>query len=196
MSTLSVVSPSSPLLPTITQPLMTAEEFFQKYEHQQVELIEGIVKELPMPTLKHGYICSEIAAILREHVKKNDLGRVMSNDSFVKVRRNPDSIRGADVCYISYERLPKGEIPEGLLDVVPDLVIEVRSPSDTWTEMIAKVLDYLSAGVRVIVVLNPPTKSVAVYRPDTEGDIFRREQELVVPDILPGFSVEVRKLFE
>ena len=192
MSSVSIASPASPLIP----PLMTAEEFFKQYENKNAELIKGIVKELPVPSYKHGKICLKIGRILGNFVELHDLGHAMDNDSFVKVRNNPDSIRGADLCYISYERLPKGEIPEGLLDVVPDLVVEVRSPSHTWIEIFPKVVDYLHCGVRVVIILDAQSKTASVYRPDAMQDTFMAEQELVIPEILPGFSVQVRKLFE
>jgi Uma2 family endonuclease len=187
-----VTTPASPA----AIPLLTAAEFVAKYENHRVELVKGIVKEMPMATVKHGKICTRLICFLNEYVEKADLGHVVSNDSFVWVRKNPDTVYGGDVCFFSYERLPRGEIPEGLLEAIPELVAEVRSPSNTWTEMILKVLDYLSAGVKVVIVLNPPTKSIAVYRPDNEGDIFRNEQALVIPDLLPGFAVPVQRFFE
>jgi Uma2 family endonuclease len=191
MSAIST-SPTTDIAPS---PLMTAEEFFAQHESDRVELVRGIVKETPMPDYEHGYICSEISGILREFVKAHDLGRIMSNDSFVKVRRGPDSVRGADVCFISFERLPKGPIPRGLLDVVPEFIAEVRSPSEAWTELIAKVLEYLAAGAKAVAVFNPDRKAVAVYRADADEQHFSGEQELTIPDILPGFAAPVAKFF-
>jgi Uma2 family endonuclease len=149
-----------------------------------------------MPDYLHGFICLEMGALLREFVKKHQLGRAMSNDSFVKVRKNPDSVFGADVCFISYERLPRGPIPSGLLDAVPELVVEVRSPSDAWTEIMVKVFDYLAAGVRAVVVFNSARPAVAVYRSEGDEEFFSLDQELVIPEILPGFRVAVRRFFE
>jgi len=87
-------------------------------------------------------------------------------------------------------------VPEGLLDVVPELVFEVRSPSDLWTDMIAKMLEYLSAGVSVVVILDPKTKSASVFRPSDRQDVIEADGTLTVPDVLPGFAVPVRSLFE
>src|SRR5262245_32328204 len=143
MSTLITPPQSSPPLPS---PILTAEEFAQRYGGQYVELVKGQVKELPMPFPKHGKICGIIAYHLTDFALKDDCAHVMTNDSFVKTRTNPDTVRGADVCYYRYERLLKGQVPEGLLPVVPDLVVEVRSPSDTWSEIFTKVGEYLAAG--------------------------------------------------
>jgi Uma2 family endonuclease len=197
MSAATIASPpvAVPTLAGTTPSLMTADEFFRKYENHRVELVRGVVEEQPMPDYLHGFVCGQATWYLQEYIKKHDLGRVMNNDSFVKVRQNPDSVRGADVCFISYSRLPKGPIPAGLLDVVPVLVVEVRSPSDSWTKLISKVLDYLAAGVQAVVVFNPMYQAAAVYQPDFDEQHFTAEQELTIPDLLPGFSVPAVRFF-
>ncbi len=120
----------------------------------------------------------------------------MSNDSWIKTGSNPDTVRGADVCFFSYERQSKGELPEGLLPVAPDLVVEVRSPSDRWNLIFTKVGEYLTAGARVVVVLDASTTSASVYRVDELQQIFHNGDTLMLPDVLPGFSVVVSRLFE
>jgi Uma2 family endonuclease len=129
-------------------------------------------------------------------VEKRDLGHEMSNDSFVQTGGNPDTVRGPDVCFYSYERLPKGPVPDGLLSVVPDLLVEVRSPSERWGQLFAKVGEYLQAGVRIVIVLDALSGTASVYRPDEMQQIFHNSDALVVPDLLPDFSVPVGRLFE
>ncbi len=193
MSTLTtpVVWPQSP-----STPLLTAAEFAQKHGADYVELVKGHVKELPMPFPKHGRTCVLMTRLVDEHAEKCDLGRVMSNDSFVQTGSNPDTVRGADLCFYTYARLPKGAIPDGLLPIAPDLVVEMRSPSQVWTEVFAKVVEYLHAGVRVVIVLDAKSASASVYRPDELQQIFHTGDSLVVRDVLPGFSVPVQRLFE
>lgn len=176
--------------------LLTAEEFDRRYAGQRFELVKGVPKELPMPTIKHGVICMTIGYLLQDYVLKNDLGRVASNDSYVKTKSNPDTVRGADVSFYSYERLPRGDVPEGVLPVVPDLAVEVRSPSDRWIDVFEKVVEYLAAGVRVVLLIDAVSLTASVYRPDELQRIFDNGDELTVPDVLPGFSVAVRRLFE
>jgi Uma2 family endonuclease len=175
---------------------MTASEFAQKHSGDYVELVQGRVMELAMPQVKHGRSCLLIGRLVDEHAEKNDLGRVMSNDSFVLTGSNPDTVRGADLCYYSFQRLPKGKIPSGLLLIAPDLVIEVRSPSQNWTDVFSKVIEYLKVGVRVVIVLDADSASASVYRPDELQQIFHNGDALVVPDVLPGFSVPVARFFE
>jgi Uma2 family endonuclease len=176
--------------------LMTAADFAQRHGGDYVELVKGQVRERPMPFPRHGKVCWRIGFCLGEYVEKYDLGHLMSNDSFVQTHSSPDTVRGADICFYSYERLPKGPVPEGLLPVTPDLVVEVRSPSERWGELFTKVGEYLEAGVRVVIVLDAATASTSVYRPDELQQIFHNSDALVVPDVLPGFSVPVLRLFE
>jgi Uma2 family endonuclease len=189
----AILTPPQAGMPTSV--LLTAEEFAKRHAGQRVELIEGQVKELPVPTPKHGRICLLIARFLDEAAERQDLGRAMTNDSFVKTKSNPDVVRGAHVSYYSYERLPKGVIPEGLLPVSPDLVVEVRLRKDNWSAIFGKVAEYLGAGVRAVIVLDPVSESASVYRQEEEQQIFHNGDELAVPDVLPGFSVCVRRLF-
>jgi Uma2 family endonuclease len=177
-------------------PLMSAAEFAQRHGGDYVELIQGQVRELPMPFPKHGRICLLIGRLMDEHAEKHDLGLVVTNDSFVQTHANPDTVRGADVASYSFERLARGKVPDGLLPVVPDLIVEARSPSERWTDLFAKVVEYLRAGVRVVIVLDEQTATASVYRPDELQQIFHNGDALVVPDVLPGFSVPVQRLFE
>jgi len=177
------------------QPLITADEFCARFGRRHAELVKGTVKESPVPFQRHGTICSRIDRQIGNFADAHDLGHVSSNDSWVRTGTNPDTVRGGDVCFFSYERLPRGPIPDGLLDVPPDLVVEVRSPSDLWTELFSKVGEYLAAGVRVVVILDPGSATASVYRADGEHVVFRSHEALTVPDVLPGFGVNVGFLF-
>lgn len=176
--------------------LLTADEFAERFADRRFELVRGVPVETPVPNMRHGLICSTISRLMGNFVADQGLGRVMSNDSFVKVEHDPDSLRGADVLFVSYERLPKGPVPDGVLDVIPELVVEVVSPSDLWTELLGNAEEYLTAGVKVVVILDPKTETASVYRPGVNQNVFRRADTLSVPDVLPGFSVPVAKLFE
>jgi Uma2 family endonuclease len=186
----------APPMPPTAVPLMTLEEFVRKHSADRVELVRGVVEELPTPTPKHGRICTRMARMLDEFAEKHDLGHVSGFDAFVRIPGDPPTVRGADVCFYSYSRVPKGEFPEGIPELGPELVVEVRSPTNTWIEMIGKAMEYFSAGVLVVVVLDPATRSASAYRPDARTDIFEAEEDLTLPDVLPGFSVAVRKFFE
>lgn len=177
---------------------MTAAEFVERYQGQRVEYLHGRVVEVPMAGFNHGEICVLASYHLTHFVMQNKLGRVVCNDTFINVpmEDDPTKVRGADVAYFSYDRLPKGESPKGAADVSPELVIEVKSPTDRWGNILAKVGEYLANDVLAVVVIDPPKKSAAVYTPDGEKRTITIAENLTVPEVLPGFEMPLAKLFE
>ena len=188
----AVIEPAIPC----ALPLLTAEEFVRRYPNHRVELVDGVVKELEMPGFRHGKVCVRFSGFLFVYFQANDIGHLVSHDTFVKIRANPDVVFGPDLAYFGYERLAKGVEPAGLPDALPELVAEVRSPSDTWTDVFAKVEEYLAAGVEVVLVLDPETRTVFVCRPGPSQQTLNVGDTLTVPDVLPGFAVPVARLFE
>ena len=184
---------------TTTAPRLTVEEFARLPDRgQPMELVRGELIRMNPPKPYHGYVCSNTTAIIREHVKAHDLGYVMSNDSGVVTGRNPDTLRGADVAYYGYAKLPKGSLrPRGpYLDVAPDLVVEVRSPDDRWPSVLEKVADYLNAGVPVVVLVDPEGRNAHVYSSESPVRLDAEGEELTVPEVLPGFAVTVGRFFD
>jgi Uma2 family endonuclease len=182
---------------TTAKRLLTAEEYGHLPDDgRKTELIRGEVVEVNMPYPRHGQICFKIARILGNFVEEHHLGHVVTNDSGVITERNPDSVRGADVAYYSFARVPPGPMPRGqYLTVVPELVFEVRSQTDRWRAVVTTVDEYLTAGVDVVCVADDPTEQVRMF--DDNGiHPLNRDDVLEFPQILPGFSVPVRRLFE
>jgi Uma2 family endonuclease len=177
--------------------LLTAEEYARLPDDwQPTELVRGRVVPVNMPYPRHGEICACIVSLLWRHLEDHPSGRIVSNDSGIVTERDPDTVRGADVAFYSYEDVPKGPLPQRYLTAVPRLVFEVRSPSDRWKDLLAKTVEYLNAGVMVVCVLDPDTQTVHVYRPDQPDQTFAADQELPLPDLLPGFQVRVGRFFE
>ena len=183
---------------TGTPTRMTGDEFLRVYGDQSgYELVSGILQEMPMPGGIHGEVCGNAYALIREAVKANRAGRVYCNDTFVRTRTSPDGYRGADVAFISYQTLPAEQpSPRGPLIPPFELVVEVRSPSDTMAVMSDKAQEYLEAGVRVVVVLDPDTESAGVYRLNEIPHRVHNGDELTITDVLPGFAVPVKRFFE
>jgi Uma2 family endonuclease len=177
---------------------MTAAEFVKRYGHESgVELVRGKLVRLPMPGFEHGTLATRAMVLLSVYVDLHQLGRVAGNDTFVRVRRNPDSFRGSDALFISYERLPKNaKKPKGPLEVAPELVVEVRSPNDRMKALREKIEDYLAGGVTAVMVIDPESESIAVFRDDELPMRFHNGDKVVLPDVLPGFSVPAKAFFE
>jgi len=144
---------------------------------------------------EHGAIEANIAAELRAYARDHNLGKVRSGEVGVFVRRNPDTVRAADVLYISHERYAR-KTSSVFLDVEPELIVEILSPNDSWTEVTQKLRDYFAIGVRMVWVVDPAARTIYAYRSLTDIREFTASDLLPGDDVLPGFSVPVARLFE
>ena len=184
--------------PTPAVGLMTGDDFLAQYGDQTgYELAKGHLEEIPLPGAIHGHVGFKASILFGNYILEHKLGWVFLNDTFIRTRTNPDGVRGADVCFVSYTTRPADNPPPlGALIPPLELVIEVRSPSDTIGQMTAKAAEHLDAGVKVVVILDPQTDSAGVFRPDELPQRFHNGDELKLDDILPGFAVPVARFFE
>jgi len=181
---------------TVPGNLLTAEQFALLPDPGvPTELVRGRVITLSLPTPRHGQICCKIARIVGNHAEEHNLGHVIVNDSAVVTERDPDTVRGGDVAFYSYSRVPPGPFPPGYLDVTPELIFEVRSPSDRWPRLLAKVAEYLIAGVSVVCILDQTSEAVQLYRVEELPQTLHDEDELHLPEILGELKVAVRNFF-
>jgi Uma2 family endonuclease len=127
------------------------------------------------------------------------LGRVLSNDSGVITERQPDSLRGADVAYYSYGRVPRGRIdPRIYLEAAPDVIFEVRSPDDRTSEVLEKVAEYLQADVQCACVFDTLHESVSVYEDTADAPMLMLnvDDTLALRHIHEDFRVRVGEFFD
>jgi Uma2 family endonuclease len=186
-----------PGAPVSGEALLTAEEYLKLPDRGvPTELVRGRVIEMNVPAPRHGEICVNVTLAIGPHIRANGLGHLVSNDGAVRTERGPDTVRGADVSFYSYGRVPKGPIPKGYLSVSPELVFEVRSPTDKWPKVLAKVSEYLDAGVSVVCVLDQMSETAVVFRDDELPRTLEGDDELHLPDVLGDFRVAVRRFFE
>ncbi len=182
---------------TATAPkLLTAEEYAKLDVDHPTELVRGVVYHMPPPRSRHGQVCSNVVWLIRSFCEAHQLGHVLSNDAGVITERDPDTVRGGDVMFYDYRRVPKGKFPPGYIQVPPDLVFEVLSPDDRQSMVLRKVTEYLLAGVKVVCVADPDDESLRIYRDDKAEVALTADDEFSVPDVLSGFSCRVGKFFE
>ncbi len=161
---------------------------------KRYELVKGELVEMAGPSGRHGIIIFSLGGILKTFLDKNPYGVGLSGTAFVidainHIARVPDlafvtTARAAGVNYD--EAFPKP----------PDLAIEVMSPTDKWSQVVDKVNEYQQAGVPLVWVIDPFDKGVFVYELHKSRKALNREDELDGGEILPGFKLEVSKLFE
>lgn len=175
--------------------LISASQFAEMAPEGPCELVRGEIVEMPRPGMRHGVVCGNVYDPIKGWARSGDRGLVATNDTGIITERDPDSVRGPDVLFISRERWPHDRAPEGFLEVAPDLTVEVLSPSDVWKDVLMKTSEYFDAGVREVWVVDPDLKTVQVFRPDAPPRRLQWTDVLESADVLPGFSCSVAEFF-
>jgi Uma2 family endonuclease len=185
---------STATLLEIEDKLITADELYAMGDMPGVELIKGKLRNMSPTGYEHGATESDIAFHLKSFLRQHSLGKVMTGEVGVYIRRNPDSIRAADVLFISHQRLQQVQ-SKSYLDVAPELVVEVLSPRDSWVDMAEKLENYFSIGVLQVWFANPRNKTLQVFASATDSVLLRGDD--CVPEIafLPGFSLNVSEIY-
>jgi Uma2 family endonuclease len=168
--------------------LMTAEQLLNsRVPDKHVELVRGVLVVREPAGLRHGRVTSALTRRLADHVETHSFGVVYAADTGFTLARDPDTVRAPDIAFVRRERLPSPE-PPGFPDLAPDLVVEVLSPGDRPGEVLAKVADWLSAGTRLVWVIDPERRHARVYRDDGTETLLTANEALDGEDVVPGFS--------
>ncbi|AHY47565.1 Putative restriction endonuclease [Rubrobacter radiotolerans] len=174
----------------------TAEELFRLPDDgYRYELVRGELRQMNPAGNIHGRVAMNFGAELRMHARKNGLGEVYAAETGFKISTDPDTVRAPDVAFISRARLEEVGETEGFWPGAPDLAVEVVSPADTYTEVEEKVSDWLDAGTKLVVILNPRKKTATVHRPQGNVSLLGESDTLDCGDVVEGFEVAVEDLF-
>ncbi len=177
--------------------LLTAEDLLRLYsEGVRGELIRGELCKTMSVGGEHGEIASNFIGELRSFVRPRRLGRIAGSDAGVLLERDPDTVREPDVLFISAERLPLDVRVIGYYELVPDLVVEVASPSDSRRSVHDKARMWRSYGAPLVWAAYPNTRSVDVHRADGSIVTLSEDDTLDGGEVLPGFSIPVRDIFD
>lgn len=183
--------------------LMTAEELLlYPMPDKRVELVRGRLVVREPPGMRHGQCAARIVMALGIYLERDrerrgaidTLGRVFTCDSGFTLARNPDTVRGPDVAYVSRDRWA-GPVPVGYGEFAPDIAIEIKSPTDRAGAVLAKVGDLLDAGSRLVWVINPSRQQVTVFSADGSQLVLGMQDALSGDEVLPGFALAVAELF-
>jgi len=183
------------ILPKNEERLMTGEEL-ARYSDFHGELVNGRPVPMPMAGRSHATYQVRLSAKLFAYAEETGRGLVLGGEAGLYTRHDPDTVRGADVLFISHERYSRCG-PLTFLDVSPELVVEISSSDNRPGEVAEKVEEYLSIGVDRVWVVSLRRKTVKIHRsgaaqPETLGigDTLRDKE------ILPGFSLPLSDLFQ
>jgi Uma2 family endonuclease len=178
----------------IIEKTMTADQLFALGDIGPCELIRGELIHMTPTGYDHGWISGNIVWALRNFVKNIELGRVLSSEVGFLISRNPDTVLAPDAAFVRADRDPPGGLKK-FFPGPPDLAVEVLSPLDRASEVLSKVSDWLEAGCRKVWVVDPETRSIAVYAPKSEMRVLHLSDVLTDEELLPGFQIAVRKVF-
>ena len=175
--------------------LVTADELLHMPERGvRYELIRGELREMTPPGQEHAEIADDLHWHLSSHVRPNRLGRVFGELGF-RIGSNPDTVRVPDLAFVRGERLAPGHGNKGYLDGAPDLAVEVRSPNDTFAAVDRKAREWIAAGCRMVIVVNPPRRTVHVYLPNADPEVLTTARVLDGGEVVPGWKLPIREIF-
>ena len=169
---------------------MTLEEFLES-DLEGYEYIKGELVPMPPKSLELGGISTNVALSLGLYVRDNQIGRIYMPYTTFKVG---ECGLIPDIAFLSTANLPDKSCKAS--PVSPDLTVEVVSPTDTLYQVEDKVFAYLEAGTQLVWVIKPRSKTVTVYRSETDILLLTRNDTLSGEEVVKGFSCQVAELFE
>jgi Uma2 family endonuclease len=161
------------------------------------EVVDGEVRELPPMSARETQFASDLTGIVGLHARNASIGRVQAEMLFL-IDKSRELQRRPDVSFVSFERWPRGKPVPGTQawEVVPDLAVEIVSPTNGANEVLGKVEDYFACGVRRVWVFYPLFSKVYDYASATAVQILTRADRLSGGDVLPGLELPLSEVFE
>ena len=167
------------------------EKLQSEYPDYRMELVDGNIVVMSPSGYESDEVATEMARVLGNWVKPRKLGRVTGAGAGFELPNS--NVRAPDVSFVLAERLRLS--PRSFAELAPDLMVEVKSPSDTLKSLRDKIKDFIAQGTRIGILINPEKHRVEIYRPDCEVIILGDGDILTVPDLLPGWEVAVSDLW-
>jgi Uma2 family endonuclease len=176
--------------------LITGEELARMPGGDPCELVDGRIVPMSPGGVEHSLVIANAFRMLDAFARQSRLGRVLMGEAGLYTHRNPDTVRGADVVFISTERYGRRTRTLTFLDVAPELIVEVLSAQDTVMDLTDKLREYFAAGLRLVWVVDPRARRVHAHRSLTDLRELTETDTLSGEDVLPGFTAVVATLFE
>jgi Uma2 family endonuclease len=166
---------------------MTADELLRaSIPNKRTELVRGVLVVREPPGGRHGFVAMNLGVELSTYVRSTGAGAVFAAETGFKLATDPDTVRAPDVAFVARERVPDA-LTRGYPALAPDLAVEVLSPDDRPGAVLAKVADWLSAGTRLVWVVDPERRLARVYRADGSESVVTAREALAGEDVLAGF---------
>jgi Uma2 family endonuclease len=171
--------------------LMTADELLRLPDDGwRYELVRGELKKISPSGARHGRVAARIIISLGHYAQARRLGEVYAAEAGFRIARNPDTVRAPDAAFVRAERVVD---TAAFFEGAPDAVFEVVSPNDSYTEVDEKTVEWLRAGARVVVIVDPRTKSINVHRAD---GAMHATDGIEIADVIPGWKMSSAEVFD
>jgi len=175
---------------------VTAEQLFAMPGNgKHHELIEGKLRMMSPAGSEHGKVAARILISLGRHVQEHDSGEVFAAETGFRIGTNPDTVRAPDAAFVSHERLEAAEPTKAYLSLAPDVVIEVVSPNDAFSEVESKALQWLNAGCQLVLIADPENETLQVYRDAQQRQVFRSGEKFESGGVCANWTLEVNDVF-
>ena len=164
---------------------------------KRYEVVDGQIVEEPPLGAREVFIATTISFLLNQFVRGKRLGRVVNEGLFI-LQAEPRLRRSPDVAFVSDGRWPlkKPVLSSAAWDVVPDLAVEVISPSDLSGDVQTKIAEYFRVGVRLVWVVYPDQAEIYVYESPRAVKIIGYNETADGSVVLPGFQMPLTEVFE
>jgi len=147
------------------------------------------------PGRRHSNLQARISKALISQGEEQGHGEAYTEVG-VLLSRRPDSVVGPDAAFVCKRSLPARESPEGYLETIPELVVEIRSKNDTKAYLDRKAADFLQAGAQLVWIVDPDTNTVVEHRPNAAPKNLTTADTLTCDAIIPDFRLPLAELFK
>jgi Uma2 family endonuclease len=174
----------------------TAEELWSiPDDGMRHELVRGELRAMVPPGAEHGRVAATVAGLLFVHARETGAGVTFAAETGFLLTRDPDTVRAPDAAFVASEQAEAVGRTERYWPGAPDFALDVVSPTDTFAEVEAKALDWLAAGTKVVLVVDPARRTATAYRGQGDVRVHTGDATLDLDDAVPGWRVALPDLF-
>lgn len=180
---------------TALNAITTAEQLLKAGDIGRCELVHGELIMMSPSGYPHGRVTYRLAQIVGDHVDSLRLGDVVGAETGFLIAHHPDTVRAPDLGFVRASRVERAK-GGGFFPGAPDLAVEVLSPDDTASEVLAKTTEWLNGGAVAVWLVDPRKRTVAIHRREAPACVFAENDEVIAGEPVPALRFPVREIFE
>lgn len=163
----------------------------EKQLDYKLELVDGKIQVMGLSDYISEVIIARLIFLLQSWVLPRQLGYVTGSSAGFRLPNG--NLRGPDVSFVSAARL--NPLPRSFAEIVPDLMVEVKSASDSILPLEKKIQMFLELGTQVGILIDPDKLTVTVYRSTGEPIVLTDNDTLTIPELFPGWELPISEIW-